>query len=306
MVAAALDEAHKDVRSHLPTYERSVPLGWRFMDKFVQLPFTIPPSDGLGVTNFIAALLPEAPPATENGATGGLLDESPAKSLASERRRRVFSRLISLLPARVRNAWLDVRGPDMTTAGALGDHRLVEEIIARQAEVQRALSERLTDDSGAVRDLVARVAPGFSSNPREIKRLINLARFYLMLRVGRIAVGKPVPEIAQYERWILLTLRWPDMARWLQWGATAFVFENDDAALRGSVAARLRRLERHAEGSADFTAWSMTLTKRLGLLADGGETIPWLNDEVLFTFFKCEVSKPPDQRISAGAEVGYF
>ncbi len=44
MIAAALEKAHEDMRERLPRYERSVPLGWRFMDKFVQMPFTIPPS----------------------------------------------------------------------------------------------------------------------------------------------------------------------------------------------------------------------------------------------------------------------
>lgn len=42
MVAAALQVAHKDLTANLPGDERT-PLGWRFMDKFVQLPFVIPP-----------------------------------------------------------------------------------------------------------------------------------------------------------------------------------------------------------------------------------------------------------------------
>ncbi len=39
MVAAALEVAHKDVISNLPTYSMDIPIGWRFMDKFVQLVF---------------------------------------------------------------------------------------------------------------------------------------------------------------------------------------------------------------------------------------------------------------------------
>ena len=47
MIAAALEKAHEEIRERLPSYERGVPLGWRFMDKFVQLPFTIPPQADL-------------------------------------------------------------------------------------------------------------------------------------------------------------------------------------------------------------------------------------------------------------------
>ncbi|AIP37764.1 KAP family P-loop domain protein [Paraburkholderia xenovorans LB400] len=42
MVAAALQAAHKDLTANLPGDART-PVGWRFMDKFVQLPFVIPP-----------------------------------------------------------------------------------------------------------------------------------------------------------------------------------------------------------------------------------------------------------------------
>jgi hypothetical protein len=42
MVAAALQAAHKDLTSNASDDSR-IPIGWRFMDKFVQLPFVVPP-----------------------------------------------------------------------------------------------------------------------------------------------------------------------------------------------------------------------------------------------------------------------
>ncbi|MGF7001430.1 hypothetical protein P3T25_009823 [Paraburkholderia sp. GAS32] len=45
MVAAALQFAHRDMTANLPSDAR-IPIGWRFMDKFVQLPFVIPQVDG--------------------------------------------------------------------------------------------------------------------------------------------------------------------------------------------------------------------------------------------------------------------
>lgn len=44
MVAAALQVAHKDLTAGAPDDSR-IPIGWRFMDKFVQLPFIVPPVD---------------------------------------------------------------------------------------------------------------------------------------------------------------------------------------------------------------------------------------------------------------------
>ena len=44
MVAAALQAAHKDMIACLPS-DAGIPVGWRFMDKFVQLPFLIPPTE---------------------------------------------------------------------------------------------------------------------------------------------------------------------------------------------------------------------------------------------------------------------
>lgn len=44
MVAAALEVDHKEVISKLPNYPTHIPIGWRFMDKFVQLPIIITPS----------------------------------------------------------------------------------------------------------------------------------------------------------------------------------------------------------------------------------------------------------------------
>ena len=43
MVAASLEVAHEQVISKLPTYPTHMPIGWRFMDKFIQLPISIPP-----------------------------------------------------------------------------------------------------------------------------------------------------------------------------------------------------------------------------------------------------------------------
>jgi hypothetical protein len=60
MVAAALEVAHYEVISKLPNYSTQMPIGWRFMDKFIQLPIIIPPSLEENVRKYINYLLPQA------------------------------------------------------------------------------------------------------------------------------------------------------------------------------------------------------------------------------------------------------
>ena len=43
--------------SKLPSYARSSSIGWRFMDKFVQLPFVIPPPADEDLKRYIESLL---------------------------------------------------------------------------------------------------------------------------------------------------------------------------------------------------------------------------------------------------------
>jgi hypothetical protein len=55
MVAAALQAAHKDMIACLPS-DAGIPVGWRFMDKFVQLPFLIPPAEEQQMTRYTSSL----------------------------------------------------------------------------------------------------------------------------------------------------------------------------------------------------------------------------------------------------------
>ena len=277
------------------------------MDKFIQLPFTIPQSDSAGVTSFIGTLLPELPKtattATSDGLTvaaaNGTAPSAGPAVTAGARARAFFARIYPFGS----RAITVPDGRRRETGGADADPGLVHLIEKQQADVQRELSLRLTDASGEIRAMLTKMAPGFSTNPREIKRLLNMARFYLLLRIGRIASGKQVPDIEQYERWIMLTLRWPDMTRWLQWGDADVGLGGGEPEKLGSVAGRLQRLEQQAEQSADFAAWNADIARRLGLLAD---EVSWLKDDNLFAFFKQEAAKEPKERISAGAQLGFF
>lgn len=59
MVAGALQAAHKDLAAGVPDDAR-IPIGWRFMDKFVQLPFIVPPIEGAQEKAFLQNIFDEA------------------------------------------------------------------------------------------------------------------------------------------------------------------------------------------------------------------------------------------------------
>jgi hypothetical protein len=171
------------------------------------------------------------------------------------------------------------------------------------AASQRELQRNLTDETAEVRDMMLAMADDFSTNPREIKRLLNMVRFHLLLRVGRIAHLKAVPALQQYQRWILLSLRWPDMMRWLQWGADR-LSPRETELEAGHVVSRLRRLEELAGRSDDVASWRAGAVAQLGL-PDAGAS--WLDDPHLLAFFQRE-SKIEDatERLSGGAALGFY
>lgn len=282
MVAAALEKAHEDVRRKLPSYERAVPLGWRFMDKFVQLPFTVPRSERGDLESYVdwlaggartpvrtrAAIAPDNTP-NENGNGAVVAADQPKQQKAES-------------------------DPVSVTPKAQAD--LVPEAQAEAVEAFR--------ESRNVGTIIRKIAGSAIDNPREMKRMVNLARFYLTLRAARCEKEPewrpPSPD--QYARWIILTLRWPDMMRWLQWGAdeTHWPNESGDSPL---VVRRLRALEECAATSATAAKWQEVLTTRLGLPEQ--EKGNWLRDVKLFEFFQNE-AEFVEERLSEAAARGFW
>lgn len=56
------------------------------------------------------------------------------------------------------------------------------------------------------------VAPWLDRNPREIKRFVNVFRFYVLIRQGRQEAGLPVPDsLEQVAKLAVLAVRWPEL-----------------------------------------------------------------------------------------------
>ena len=84
---------------------------------------------------------------------------------------------------------------------------------------QRYIDERARDfqsDSAKIHSLLLDAKEDFSNNPRELKRLVNVYRFYYNLRRARQARESLVPTEPQLRNWLKLSLAWPEVVRWLR------------------------------------------------------------------------------------------
>jgi hypothetical protein len=267
IVAAALEHAHKDVKNQLPRYEQGAPLGWRFMDKFVQLAFTIPPPSSATIEAFVKSLglhstqAPVAGDKDKPGTSAGAAVPAPGPSGTPE-------------AARVATA------------------------------VQQAISKTVTEESEDVHAVLDGITREFYCSPREIKRIMNFIRFVLLLRVARIANSEPVPTLVSYQRWIMLSIRWPEMLRWLQWGAGTMSTLLTTHDLEGGTAQRLSVLEAACDGpGGEMQAWADAAANQLGLRQ---EDVPWLADRELHRFFIREFGRPVADRLSRAASIGFY
>lgn len=275
LIAAALEESHASIREHLPRYERTVPLGWRFMDKFIQLPFTIPPNKNRALEAYVDWL---------SGA------ENPTNPLS-----------VTSEPAYESSSSQQIPKSD-------------EESLRQKKEAPIASNLHVDDSEDAVamfresRDVgaIIREAAKFTSgNPREIKRLANIARLYLGLR-NSARLRDPnwlSPSPGQYARWIVLTLKWPDMMRWLQWGADEGSWHQSEKST-DLLLRRVLLLEYIASEAQTIQRWTENLVDHLS--ASGDESSGWVRDSDLYGFFKANAKLAPAERLSAAVARGFW
>jgi len=154
--------------------------------------------------------------------------------------------------------------------------------------------KNFSDRDDGIRNLILTGGRQFSNNPREMKRFVNVFRFFYFLRAAREARKEPVPSLQQMSRWIVLSLRWPELVRWLRRGNLAKGSSSDPV---------LGAFERLASESSDLAAWLNGADSSFGLRA--GE-VPWLSDGNLFEFFRVESGFAAGQRLSDATGKGFW
>lgn len=265
MVAAALQVAHKDLTANLPAGEIT-PLGWRFMDKFVQLPFVIPPVDS-----------------------------------------RNYERLMMRLLGR------DIEAADPSAGKLEGDKPAGPESLDNEAERLDALI-----DTPEFIALTKHAAQLLGTNPRELKRFVNLLRFNYFLLISRQRQGLQCPPAAALARWTALSVKWPEHARWLRRVRERGVPDKDIGDLLSDETEQTRShqqpnnlllLERLATkckepGGEGYKAWH---EKLVAIYQLQGKEPSWIGDESLLDFYADPSAQEyTDESLSSNQNTGFW
>jgi hypothetical protein len=182
-----------------------------------------------------------------------------------------------------------------------------------------------SDDNPVVRRLVDEAVPYFRGNPRELKRFVTAFRFQYFLMYARRAQELDAPNAQQVLRWTILTVKWPDMARWLRRGGEGGWNSADGeppapttsdapgvnlrqpgqrAAAPKAAATRLSVLEAIAAEATSRESWHKLALERLGLEP---KDAAWLNDHELYRFYRESTARlGEDGRLSDGAGKGLW
>jgi hypothetical protein len=275
MVAAALDKAHADVISRLPPYARSASIGWRFMDKFVQLPFIVPP-----------------PTPSDRG--------KYAESLLTQARSGSIDMRVRMQAARAIETKVPSQSPDEIAQEVADKSKLTpeqHEELKEEIQVIDQMDQNIksfSDNEERIKTLILGATKTFSINPRDVKRFVNVFRFYYFLRAAREARNEPVPSLPQLTRWMTLSLKWPGIVRWLRRGH----FEADKGA-----AAQLKELESVGNECSDLSGWKEKAAAVFGIEVKDGM---WLADREMMDFFREEAKLKESERLSSSSDKGLW
>jgi hypothetical protein len=204
MVAAHVEAAYGTL---VARFERqgadAIDLGWRFLEKIVQLPLTLPALEPDRAAGFAQSLFgareEEPPPEPEPEDAATTVQQAETASL--------------------------------TDAVALAG--TVNPASAAADAVRRSVSRRLAIEDPEVREAIAYAGGHLDANPREIKRFVNVFRFLVMIHTERAIEGlTTAASLDQLAKLALVSTRWPALMSTLAkpaGGGTVFeVLEVDD------------------------------------------------------------------------------
>jgi KAP family P-loop domain len=254
VVAADIEVAYQDQMARLnnrPAAHGWDTLGWRFLDKIVQLPLSLPPVDNQLRTTFVRGLLnvPASPTAGSQAVTpvpgSGPADGQPSGQVDAG----------SPVAATPSNTQPTTPAPLPGGPGADSDNQARDGTLAAPdakeiAEIERLIRERNPDleslrriaqdvqtarldrsqplteatitavnrvfadlysDQQAFQAIESALPELGSTNPREIKRYINLFRFYKFIAYRKHLDGAPDTPDEEIARLATLVIRWPDL-----------------------------------------------------------------------------------------------
>jgi hypothetical protein len=178
-------------------------LGWRFLDKFIQLSFVMPRLSPQQRSAYLTSLL---------GLTAelGIGDKETNDAVAKAEQIRTRVTDEDLDPGLASAELGEVRAA-APAAKSSELRRVAEEVIERGAREFR------DNDPRMVRSLEGQLTY-LTDNPRTIKRAVNLYRFYYFLSWARAASATNLEsaDVESLAHWTVIAARWPEAVHWLQ------------------------------------------------------------------------------------------
>ena len=201
LVAAQIHVAYEKLFDRLEE-EQSGDLGWRFLEKMVQLPVTLPPPSRDGVERYVDTILGAVPDSKIECEAADLDDDaSEVKEIEEFFNEEHVSTAGDVRPAlgRVRER--------AAQAAPLTPRR---EAAIRKVG-RKEFAQRLTEQDPEVRRMLRQLAGELPPNPRGIKRFINVYRFYAYIQYWREDAGLPTPTLDGVAKLALLAVRYPHL-----------------------------------------------------------------------------------------------
>jgi hypothetical protein len=218
MVAAHIESAYEDLVKAIDNAgmaeARSVTLGWKFLEKVVQLPLTLPALEPDWTMSYFESLF-----------SGTAITPRIAEAVAAEP--DVEERIRELSRASLAEA--------VQMSQRVAEHSPTPSAASAEAQALRqVIDKQLSIDNDEVKKIIVQVAPWLAGNPREMKRFVNVFRFLVMIDSERAFRGMPsVGDPNAIAKLAVLHIRWPDLVATLGKSQAALDYKSVYELLEG-------------------------------------------------------------------------
>jgi hypothetical protein len=213
MVAAMLDVKYDKLQQALSSTREGEGLGMHFLDKLVQLPFYLPTLTDGKKQAYLDTLF-----AAEMEAERGLSQPGPDETVVSPAGKETATKkpgdedaVTKLIDQVMQKPAADENSP------ADNVQLLATDKKARQRESFRELL-RQSNDTEKIKEQLHEFVRFLGSDPRSIKRFVNLMRFYINQQ--KVRNEKSELDKTQFKaiaKWVIIMLRYHRLVRWIQW-----------------------------------------------------------------------------------------
>lgn len=258
MVAASLDVAYdKFSNKSADIFREQGSIGWHFMEKFIQMQFCIPVLNDEQAQAFFRNFF-----------------NQNSTEINTEKKQVADQKAMEL------EAKLDAgeKVSDILTPEVIELERELKIINPEKAiSIQEKLIEKAAaqydDNDPEVLQLIKAVSTCIGTSPRSIKRFINLYRFYKFLQLTNRNAKLQETSSDRLGQWIVIMIRWPQLARAIQW-------HTDGEFIKGATALeRAEFLEQNLQRYATYNEWA-------NLVQSEAPQLAWLKDMELYSFLK--------------------